>query len=84
LIATGVGEMQLLLLLLAYRLAVVDRHHLKIVDESYGRHLLFTVKLSSMLMLLAACATLHGIFPFILTGVVSDKIKHLNEVLSKR
>ena len=76
--------MQLLLLLLAYRLAVVDRHHLKAVDESYGRHLLFTVKLSSMLLLLAACAILHGIFPFILTGVVSDKIKHLDNTLTER
>jgi len=74
--------MQLLLLLLFYHSAEVQ--HLKIVKESYGKHLLFTVKLSSILLLLAGCAILHGIFPFILTGTVSDKIKHLNTVLGER
>jgi len=62
----------------------MEFHHLKIVKESYGKHLLFTVKLSSMLLLLAGCAILHGIFPFILTGMVSDKVKNLNTVLSER
>ena len=66
--------MQLLLLLLFYHSAEVQ--HLKIVNESYGKHLLFTVKLSSILLLLAGCAILHGLLPFILTGTVSDKIKH--------
>ena len=42
--------MQLLLLLLFYHSAEVQ--HLKIVNESYGKHLLFTVKLSSILLLL--------------------------------
>jgi len=74
--------MQLLLLLLFYYSAEVQ--HLKIVNESYGKHLLFTVKLSSILLLLAGCAILHGLLPFILTGTVSDKIKHLNTVLSER
>ena len=82
LIVTGVGEMQLLLLLLFYHSAEVQ--HLKIVNESYGKHLLFTVKLSYTLLLLAGCAILHGLLPFILTGTVSDKIKHLNTVLSER
>jgi len=76
--------MQLLLFLLAYHLEAMEFHHLKIVKESYGKHLLFTIKLSSMLLLLAGCSILHGIFPFILTGMVSDKIKHLNSILSKR
>jgi len=76
--------MQLLLLLLAYHLETMEFHHLKIVKESYGKHLLFTVKLSAMLLLLAGCSIVHGIFPFLLTGAVSDKIKHLNTVLSER
>ena len=76
--------MQLLLFLLAYHLEAMEFQHLKIVKESYGKHLLFTLKLSSMLLLLSGCAILHGMLPFILTGVVADKIKHLNEVLSER
>ena len=76
--------MQLLLFLLVYHLEAMEFQHLKIVKESYGKHLLFTVKLSSILLLLSVCAILHGIFPFLLTGTVSDKIKHLNTVLSKR
>ena len=76
--------MQLLLFLLAYHLEAMEFQHLKIVKESYGKHLLFTLKLSSMLLLLAGCSILHGILPFILTGIVSDKIKHLNRVLSER
>ena len=58
--------------------------HLQIVKESYGKHLLFTVKLSSILLLLSGCAILHGIFPFILTGKVSDRIKELNVILNER
>ena len=61
----------------------MEFQHLKIVRESYGKHLLFTVKLSAMLLLLAGCSVVHGIFPFLLTGTVSDKIKHLNTVLSE-
>lgn len=76
--------MQLLLFLLGYHLEAMEFHHLKLVKESYGKHLMFTIKLSSMLLLLAGCAILHGLLPFILTGAVSDKIKHLNEVLSER
>ena len=76
--------MQLLLCLLAYHLETMEFHHLKKVKESYGKHLLFTIKLSSILFLLSMCAILHGIFPFLLTGTVSDKIKHLNKVLDGR
>ena len=76
--------MQLLLFLLTYHLEEMEFQHLKIVKESYGKHLLFTIKLSSMFLLLAGCAILHGLLPFILTGVVSDKIKHLNGVLTER
>ena len=76
--------MQLLLLLLVYHLETMEFHHLKKVKESYGKHLLFTLKLSSILLLMAGCAILHGILPFLLTGLVSDKIKNLHSVLSER
>jgi len=58
--------------------------HLEIVKESYRKHLWFTVKLSSILFILSICAILHGLIPSILLGVVSDKIRNLNEVLGKR
>ncbi len=76
--------MQPLLCLLAYHLETMEFQHLKIVKESYGKHFLFTVKLSAMLLLLAGCSIVHGIFPCLLTGTVSDKIKHLHSVLSER
>ena len=76
--------MQLLLCLLVYHLETMEFQHLKLVKESYGKHLLFTIKLSAMLLLLAGCSIVHGIFPFLLTGTVSDKIKHLHSVLSER
>ena len=83
-IAIGGVAMQPLLCLLAYHLETMEFQHLKIAKESYGKHLLFTVKLSAMLLLLAGCSVVHGIFPFLLTGMVSDKIKHLHSVLSER
>jgi len=76
--------MQLLLLLLTYRLAAMEFQHLEIVKESYRKHLWFTIRLSSILFLLSICAIIHGLLPSILVGIVSDKIKHLNVVLSER
>ena len=76
--------MQLLLFLLVYHLEAMEFQHLKIVKESYGQHLWFTIKLSSILLLLSGCAIIHGLFPFLLTGTVSDKIKNLNSILSQR
>jgi hypothetical protein len=59
-------------------------NHLKIVKESYVKHLRFTVYLCAVLFILSVTAIVHGLLPWILTGTVSDKIKHLNGVLSKR
>ena len=59
-------------------------HHLEIVKESYGKHLCFTIHLCAVLVVLSVVALIHGLIPCILTGTVSDKIKHLNEVLSNR
>jgi hypothetical protein len=76
--------MQLLLFLLTYHLAEMEFQHLKIVKESYSKHLWFTIRISSILFLLSICAIIHGLLPSILVGTVSDKIKHLNTVLSER
>ena len=59
-------------------------NHLEIVKESYVKHLCFTVYLCAVLVVLSVVAVIHGLIPCILTGTVSDKIKHLNEILSKR
>ena len=59
-------------------------NHLEIVKESYGKHLYFTFRLCFVLVVLSVVALVHGLCPWILTGTVSDKIKHLNEKLSKR
>ena len=59
-------------------------NHLKIVKESYGSHLRFTLQLSFDLLLLAIVSIVHGLCPWVLTGKVSDRIKELNDVLNKR
>ena len=59
-------------------------NHLQIIKESYVKHLRFTVYLCAVLVVLSVVAVIHGLIPCILTGTVSDKIKHLNEILSKR
>ena len=59
-------------------------NHLKIVKESYGSHLRFTLQLSFDLLLLAIVSIVHGLCPWILTGKVSDRVKELNDILNKR
>ena len=59
-------------------------NHLNFVGESYVQHLRFTCYLCSILFVLSVAAIIHGLCPWILTGTVSDKIKHLNEKLSAR
>jgi len=59
-------------------------NHLKIVNESYGTHLRFTIQLSFDLLFLAVVSIVHGLYPWILTGKVSDRVKELNDILNKR
>ena len=59
-------------------------NHLKIVKESYGNHLRFTIQLSFDLFLLAIVSIVHGLCPWILTGKVSDRVKELNTILNER
>ena len=58
--------------------------HLKIVKESYGSHLRFTLQLCFDFLLLAVVSIVHGLCPWILTGKVSDRVKELNDILNKR
>jgi len=59
-------------------------YHLNFVGESYVQHLRFTVYLCTILFVLSVVALVHGLFPWILTGTISDKIKNLHEALSER
>ena len=59
-------------------------NHLKIVKESYGNHLRFTIQLSFDLLLLTIVSIVHGLCPWILTGKVSDRVKELNTILNER
>ena len=75
--------MQLLLLLLTYHLEVMEFQHLKIVKESYGKHLLFTIRLFIGFLLLSVISLVHGLFPFILTNTISKQIEDLNTRLKE-
>ena len=58
--------------------------HLKIVKESYGNHLRFTLQLSFDFFLLSIISIIHGLCPWILTAKVSDRVKELNTILNER
>ena len=45
--------------------------HLKFVGESYGKHLAFTLKLSSHLFFLSIVSVIHGFIPWIFGDTVS-------------
>jgi len=59
-------------------------NHLIITKESYVQHLRFTVYLCAVLFVLSVVAIIHGLCPWVFTGTVSDKIKHISEKLSER
>jgi len=63
---------------------MIDFNHLTEIKESYFVHLSFTVRLFVGFLFLACISLIHGLFPFILTGTVSNKIKNLHKVLSER
>ena len=58
--------------------------HLKEVKENYFVHLGFTVRIAVGFLFLALVSLIHGLFPFILTSVVSKQVSDLNERLSTR
>ena len=58
--------------------------HLEEVGESYFVHFVFTVRLFVGFLFLAVVSLIHGLFPFILTNVVSKQIVTLNDELKER
>ena len=58
--------------------------HLKFVGESYGKHLAFTLKLSSHLLFLSIVSVIHGFIPWSFGDTVSNAVKHISEKLSLR
>jgi len=58
--------------------------HLKLVGESYGKHLLFTLKLSLHLLLLCVVSIIHGLIPWVFSGQVSHGLKSILSTLEER
>ena len=58
-------------------------NHLKFVKESYLKHLWVAVNLTVHLLVLSVASLIHGLFPFILTSVVSKQIEVLNNRLKE-
>ena len=58
--------------------------HLKIVGESYGKHLLFTLKLGLHLLLLCVVSIIHGLVPWVFSGQVSHGLKNIISTLEAR
>lgn len=58
--------------------------HLKLVGESYGKHLGFTLKLSLHLLLLCVVSVIHGLIPWIFSGQVSSSLKKIISTLEER
>ena len=59
-------------------------NHLKLVSESYGKHLLFTLKLSLHLLLLCIVSIIHGLIPWVFSGQVSHGLKNIISTLEER
>jgi len=58
--------------------------HLDAIKESYFVHFVFAVRLFVGFLFLAVVSLIHGLFPFILTNVVSTQISDLNGRLKER
>lgn len=58
--------------------------HLDEIGESYAEHLLFTLKIGSLMFVAAIAIIVHGFMPFIFETTGSDMIAHINNLLSER
>ena len=63
---------------------MIDFNHLTEIKESYFVHLSFTVRLFVGFLFLACISLIHGLFPFILTSIISKQIETLNSRLKER
>lgn len=58
--------------------------HLDEIGESYIEHLLFTLKIGSLMLTAALAIITHGLMPFLFETTGSDMIAHINKLLSDR
>ncbi len=58
--------------------------HLEEAGEGYFEHLLFTLRIGSLLLVAAAAIIIHGVLPFIFVSTGSTIIAHVNTLLSER
>ena len=58
--------------------------HLDEIGESYTEHLLFTLRIGSLMFVAGAAIIVHGLMPFIFETTGSDLIAHINKLLSER
>tara|TARA_R110002020_G_scaffold276529_1_gene491883 strand:+ start:705 stop:896 length:192 start_codon:yes stop_codon:yes gene_type:complete len=63
---------------------MIDFNHLTKIKESYFVHLSFTIRLFVGFLFLACISLIHGLFPFILTSIISKQIETLNSRLKER
>jgi hypothetical protein len=58
--------------------------HLEDAGEGYFEHLLFTLRIGSLLFAAAVIVIIHGLLPFIFVSTGSAMIGHVNTLLSAR
>jgi hypothetical protein len=58
--------------------------HLRCAGEGYFEHLLFTLRIGSLLFVAALVVIIHGLLPFILVSTGSSMIGHINTLLTER
>ena len=61
-----------------------SKEHLNQANETYFQHLYSALKIGFTMVIGGFQAILHAIIPGILTKSASEKIKKLNEIVSKR
>ena len=58
--------------------------HLEEAGETYGQHLLFTVRLASYILITALILLVHGLLPFVFTKTASGRIEKIYIKLKSR
>lgn len=58
--------------------------HPQETGETYGKHLWFTVKMTSRMVFTAVLLFIHGIFPFLLTRAASSQFERMYRILRSR
>ena len=58
--------------------------HLKDVNETYGEHFKFAMKLTFLLFKAGFAALIHAVIPVLFLSTASDTIKEINFLLESR